>query len=579
MANARKKRNVITALTDEDDRTVEHQAGLCDVAKGSTCPRGGEELTVADFIDASRGHWKVDMIRSFFSAADVNRILSIHLSRLDREDSLIWKLSKDGRYSVKSAYYHITENMVDNSHYKVQGDWKTLWKLKVPNCVKLFLWRLLRGCLPTRMNLQRKGVSCPATCAFCESALENEWHVFFGCMNSIVCWQKAGMWQLLEQPVSVSEGFQETAFFLLSSLQYNMKHKFAMVLWSLWKQRNEKVWEGVQRATSKVVTRAQEAFTDWNCVKSCDQNGFGVGLCLRDDKGQYIKSKVLYHHGSPPPREAEALGLLDALSWLGELGMLEIEQTLPDWRDQFLSYKDLKKQLKLIAPKDPSSERRRSDEGEVTKEVNDFLRLLELEIEKFNAFFVEKEEEYVITWKELQDKVAWAKNSDVELMSVGREIVDLHGEMVLLENYSALNYTGLVKIIKKYDKRTGALLRLPFIQDVLNQPFFKIDVLNKLVKECEMMLSIIFPKSGPLGPSLSTSEDFDEDACGSMTGNENRETLEQVPKELAEIQNMENMFIKLTTSALHTLKEIRGGSSTVSIYSLPPLHNEAMVED
>ncbi|KAJ1406846.1 Ribonuclease H-like superfamily [Sesbania bispinosa] len=325
----------------------------------STCPRGGEELTVADFIDASRGHWKVDMIRSFFSAADVNRILSIHLSRLDREDSLIWKLSKDGRYSVKSAYYHITENMVDNSHYKVQGDWKTLWKLKVPNCVKLFLWRLLRGCLPTRMNLQRKGVSCPATCAFCESALENEWHVFFGCMNSIACWQKAGMWQLLEQPVSVSEGFQETTFFLLSSLQYNMKHKFAMVLWSLWKQRNEKVWEGVQRATSEVVTRAQEAFTDWNCVKSCDevgitsvvtshnfcwfppqagrvkcnvdaalfadQNGFGVGLCLRDDKGQYIKSKVLYHHGSPPPREAEALGLLDALSWLGELGMLEVD--------------------------------------------------------------------------------------------------------------------------------------------------------------------------------------------------------------------------------------------------------------
>lgn len=62
-----------------------------------------------------------------------------------------------------------------------------------------------------------------------------------------------------------------------------------------------------------------------------------------------------------------------------------------------------------------------------------------------------------------------------------------------------------------------------------------------------------------------------------MTANENRETLKQVPKELAEIQNMENMFIKLTTSALDTLKEIRGGSSTVSIYSLPP-HKEAMVE-
>ena len=29
-----------------------------------------------------------------------------------------------------------------------------------------------------------------------------------------------------------------------------------------------------------------------------------------------------------------------------------------------------------------------------------------------------------------------------ELLWVRKEIVDFHGEMVLLENYSALNYTG-----------------------------------------------------------------------------------------------------------------------------------------
>lgn len=44
--------------------------------------------------------------------------------------------------------------------------------------------------------------------------------------------------------------------------------------------------------------------------------------------------------------------------------------------------------------------------------------------------------------QELQDRAAKAKVSKEELMKVGREIVDFHGEMVLLENYSALNYTG-----------------------------------------------------------------------------------------------------------------------------------------
>ncbi|KAF7830290.1 SPX domain-containing protein 2-like [Senna tora] len=255
-----------------------------------------------------------------------------------------------------------------------------------------------------------------------------------------------------------------------------------------------------------------------------------------------------------------------------------IEQTLPDWQDQFLSYKDLKKQLKLICPKDgeiPPTKRPRLDDA-AQDESNAEAELLEVEIDKFNFFFTEKEEEYVIKWKELQDRVSRAKDLNEELVTVGREIVDFHGEMVLLENYSALNYTGLVKIIKKYDKRTGALVRLPFIQEVLNQPFFKIDVLNKLVKECEATLGNIFPKRGAPAQSLSVTE---EDGCGSMSGNENKETLEQVPKELAEIEHMENMYTRLTLQALRTLEEIRGGSSTVSVFSLPPLHNKDLEED
>jgi hypothetical protein len=53
-----------------------------------------------------------------------------------------------------------------------------------------------------------------------------------------------------------------------------------------------------------------------------------------------------------------------------------------------------------------------------------------------------KIEELVIVMQELQDSVAKAKNSNEEMIIIRKEIVDFHGEMVLLENYSALNYTG-----------------------------------------------------------------------------------------------------------------------------------------
>ncbi|KAB2024861.1 hypothetical protein ES319_D06G114700v1 [Gossypium barbadense] len=261
-----------------------------------------------------------------------------------------------------------------------------------------------------------------------------------------------------------------------------------------------------------------------------------------------------------------------------------IEEALPDWRDKFLPYKDLKKQLKLIYPKDGSekqpNKRPRLDsmdggdgeDSEVSKEVMDFVLLLENEVEKFNTFFVEKEEDYVIKWRELQDRAEKAKASDGGLMNVGREIVDFHGEMVLLENYSALNYTGLVKIIKKYDKRSGALVRLPFIQKVLQQPFYWTDVLNELVKECEMVLDRLFSTNEPSAlPDVTNEKDHKPD-----TSSRSNENLLKVPKELAEIKDMENMYMKQTLSALHVLKEIRSGSSTVSVFSLPPLQNRAL---
>lgn len=42
------------------------------------------------------------------------------------------------------------------------------------------------------------------------------------------------------------------------------------------------------------------------------------------------------------------------------------------------------------------------------------------------------------------------RKSNEELIRVGRDVVDLHGEMVLLENYSALNYTGIFHASKLY---------------------------------------------------------------------------------------------------------------------------------
>lgn len=107
----------------------------------------------------------------------------------------------------------------------------------------------------------------------------------------------------------------------------------------------------------------------------------------------------------------------------------QIEETLPEWRDKFLSYKELKKRLKLIEPKKgylassgggcgcgdgeevaaegrpnkkqklDSADSAGAEKAEMTEAEVDFVKLLEDELEKFNTFFVENEEEYIIRLK------------------------------------------------------------------------------------------------------------------------------------------------------------------------------------
>ncbi|KAA8520482.1 hypothetical protein F0562_014738 [Nyssa sinensis] len=149
----------------------------------------------------------------------------------------------------------------------------------------------------------------------------------------------------------------------------------------------------------------------------------------------------------------------------------QIQESLPGWRNEFISYKDLKKLVRLIS----SAPSMLNGSLEYGKTEAEFVCLLNNEIEKFNAFFMEQEEDFIIRHKEFQQRIQrvtdkWgskgsqpSENDYKEEMSrIRKDIVNFHGEMVLLMNYSNINYTGLAKILKKYDKRTGGLLRSPF---------------------------------------------------------------------------------------------------------------------
>jgi hypothetical protein len=45
-----------------------------------------------------------------------------------------------------------------------------------------------------------------------------------------------------------------------------------------------------------------------------DQHKFGVGMCIRNDQGRFVKARTMWFHGNPPPMEAEAWALREAIT-------------------------------------------------------------------------------------------------------------------------------------------------------------------------------------------------------------------------------------------------------------------------
>lgn len=119
---------------------------------------------------------------------------------------------------------------------------------------------------------------------------------------------------------------------------------------------------------------------------------------------------------------------------------------------------------------------------------------------------------------------------------------------------------GLVKILKKYDKRTGGLLRLPFTQVVLHQPFFTTEPLTRLVRECEANLELLFPSEAEVVESSNTVS----------TSHENHSP--RISAETSSTLGDENLDIyRSTLAAMRAIRGLRKASSTYNPLSFSSL--------
>ena len=94
---------------------------------------------------AARGEgWNDQLVEALFLPFKAQRIKSIPVPIKDQEDSVTWPRCRSGAYSVKTSYQLLCESEMKATPSSSNADevkrfWKSIWQLKVPNKVKVFL--------------------------------------------------------------------------------------------------------------------------------------------------------------------------------------------------------------------------------------------------------------------------------------------------------------------------------------------------------------------------------------------------------------------------------------------------------
>ncbi|XP_023908471.1 uncharacterized protein LOC112020143 [Quercus suber] len=97
-----------------------------------------------------------------FNREEGEAICDIPLSRRQVPYLVYWKHSKDGNFIVKSAY-KVARSLLKNEDWASSGGgvnrvWAAIWKLRIPNKMKVFGWRVCHDIHPTKRNLKKKRV-------------------------------------------------------------------------------------------------------------------------------------------------------------------------------------------------------------------------------------------------------------------------------------------------------------------------------------------------------------------------------------------------------------------------------------
>lgn len=156
------------------------------------------------------------------------------------EDSWTWRNGCEPSFSVNSAYQVIISlDELNKSEYKF------FWDNSIPLKVGVLCWRATLDRVPTKENLQKKGIihdQSELLCCLCKQNLESGAHLFISCKFTYFVWMQVLNWFGISTALAGNLEALLTQFNgLLSGRGSRRVWRMLWfgIIWSIWLHRND----------------------------------------------------------------------------------------------------------------------------------------------------------------------------------------------------------------------------------------------------------------------------------------------------------------------------------------------------
>ncbi|KAJ4771866.1 Ribonuclease H-like superfamily protein [Rhynchospora pubera] len=265
-----------------------------------------------------------------------------------REDRLIFTASRNGQFSIKSAYRLLLMNAPNSGTPTIPRDiCSTIWHTKniLPRA-RLFLWRAAHEALPVDAVFSSRLARQSGGCSICGAHQETAAHVLFKCPQAQQVWLTS---QFGLRTDLLPDTVHESLDFFIKYLDMQLISKLVAIMWQLWKDRCKHCFEGKRSrpqqtlaATNRMLLNLQTAdklfstaileergppnytkYTCWTDASWVQSGHHGAGLAFVLFDHDKLVGYWLTSVEADTPFHAELLSLKKAIRRLLDLGITD----------------------------------------------------------------------------------------------------------------------------------------------------------------------------------------------------------------------------------------------------------------